>query len=108
MHFREQVGDRERSDEVLHQSQAGDSNTQQCPKYNDTARQAAERQKNLMTPTQAAQVPRSPYCSYMDVTSDSELLCHCRIDCKFANESLHTSKQSPRIYRKNLVRKYGS
>lgn len=108
MHFREEVRDKERSDEMLHQSQADDSNTQQCPKHHDMARQAAQRQKNVMTPTQAAQVPRGPHCSYMDATSGLRvglsLQFHCR---KLAKEPRHTSKQSPWIYRKNLSRKQG-
>lgn len=42
LHFREQVGDKERSDAVLQQSQADDSKTQQCRKYHDMAWQAAQ------------------------------------------------------------------
>lgn len=38
---------------------------------------------------------------------DSELLCHCSVCCKLTKEWLHTSKQSPCIYRKNLSRKIG-
>lgn len=53
-----------------------------------TAWQAAQWQKNLVRPTQAAQVPRSPYCSYTDVTSGLKS-CFVTAVCTVNLLSLH-------------------
>lgn len=62
------MGDKERSDEALHGSWPDNPNSEQGPKYHARARQAAKRQKNLVTPTRAAWVLTSPYHSYMDLS----------------------------------------